>query len=111
MFKVLLIVYLVGGGRGDDYTFTTNFVFQEFNSMVDCETTIETMKELNGDWHYGSNKKNVIPAHYSAKCVEMVATGQAQIRSQEPPPESTETVPDPTPPPEIKLNPHERWDR
>ena len=111
MFKVLLVVYVLGGGHGGSYAYNTNFVFQEFNSVADCEAVIEKMEDLADNWHRGK-KENVVPHHYSAECVTMTSSGRAPGYSALPPLESAIDDPPlikPTEP--IKTRKHQRWDR
>lgn len=105
MFKVLLIVYFLGGGGAvKDHTtkgttFNTSFTFQEFYSMEDCEAVRTKMKEMSDVWHWGDDMENKITSLYSTSCVSMTAKNEPI----DPPPKTA------VPPPETTK--HERWDR
>ena len=111
MFKVLLVVYVLGGGHSGSYAYNTNFVFQEFNSLADCEAVIEKMEDLADNWHRGK-KENVIPFHHSAECVEMTSSGVPGYSTRPPVSESVVDDPPVIPPTEpIRTRKHKRWDR
>lgn len=114
--KVLLIVYILGGGAavksGGTSTYNTNFVFQEFYTMEDCEMVEKEMENLANSWYRGKNKDDTIRAMFSTKCVE--------ITSMSPSADVTLTMPeipksDPPKPPPIQVAPttrkHKRWDQ
>ena len=111
MFKVLLIIYVVGGGgsKGIDDTWNIGFEFQEFYSMTDCETVKEKMETMVEPWHRGKND-NKIKAHYSAECVPMTAVS-SHVRNIQPVEVDVdgevEVVVEPEP---IPRRTHKRWD-
>ena len=109
MFKVLLIIYVVGGGgsKGVDDTWNVGFEFQEFYSMTDCETVKEKMETMVEPWHRGKNHDNKIAAHYSAECVQMTAVS-SRVRNIQPVEIEEKVVVEPEPEP---LRQHNRWDR
>lgn len=110
MFKALLIVYILGGGGSIkvDNTYNTNFVFQEFYSMADCNTAEKEMKDLL-TWKRGDGEgedKDMISVLYSTKCVPMAATGP--ITTAQPPEVQQLIIPASTEP--IEHRKHSRWD-
>lgn len=119
MFKVLLIVYIVGGGGSDNVknVYNTNFTFQEFYSMEDCQTAVKTMDGLL-TWNRSPDgtpdaKKDYVKALYSTECVPMTATIMKKDESQtswRPPagPPSDYIPPVTEPPP--TYHKHSRWD-
>ena len=109
MLKVLLIVYVVGGGGSNDIesTWNTNFQFQEFDNMAQCNDAITTMEEMVEPWHRGKKKDNKVEAYYSTKCVnyQMAADGEEAVL----PEDVVDEVPDPE---KTNAEPrrHSRWD-
>jgi len=110
MFKVLLIVYVLGGGstvNGDgSNTYTTNFIFQEFYSTTDCKVAKQHMQELVGKWHIGS-EENTVSALYSAKCVTMTAKPTIEVSPGNPVPSAVKPT---APPVSSDMRRHKRWD-
>ena len=103
MFKVLLIVYVIGGGNS--ITYTSGFEFQEFHSMADCETVQKEMKKIKGVATYKDD--SVIPLFYDTKCVPMTAVEvEHKSTAYSIRPEPVEPEPDP---PTTKRK-HSRWD-
>ena len=71
--EFMLIVYIVGGGDSDHhdgYNYSTNFQYQRFSTMEQCEFVKATSETMQADWIFSTSKKS-IPAHYSLKCVEL----------------------------------------
>jgi len=102
MFKVLLIVYVIGGGN--NITYTSGLEFQEFHSVDDCENVRDEIKALKTSQTYKDDSP--IPFHYATKCVEMKTTGnQYQSSSSS---GSTEEAPPPPEPPAPTRN-QSRW--
>lgn len=68
--EFMLIVYIVGGGGGNDgYDYSTNFQFQRFSTMEQCDFVKKTAEGMQESWHF--NDEEEIPAHYSLNCVEL----------------------------------------
>ena len=101
MFKVLLIVYVIGGGK--NITYTTGFEFQEFHSMKDCMFVAEQMNKLQSDQTYKDDSE--IPGYFATKCVQMSATEKFVPT---PEPVATEVIPVQVEPSEFRH--HKRWD-
>ena len=101
MFKVLLIVYVIGGGK--NITYTTGFEFQEFHSMTDCNTVAEQMVKIQEGQTYKDDSE--IPGYFTTRCVQMSST-----ESVAPPPEpvAAEVIPSQVAP--SKYRRHSRWD-
>ena len=68
MFKAMLVVFVLGIGKGhDEYGGSLNVV--PFQTMAQCEEAIVEMKRVTDKWHYGDDKKNIVPVRGSFKCV------------------------------------------
>lgn len=75
--EFILIAYIVGGGNTEAYKYNTNFQFQRFSTMEQCEFVAEKSEEMENAWYYGKDKSDIIPAHYSMKCYELPAGAAA----------------------------------
>ena len=108
MLKVLLIVYVVGGGGSNDIksTWNTGFEFQEFDNMAQCNDAVDKMEEMVKPWHRGKTDNN-ISAFYSAECVnyQLAPKGTKAVL----PEDVVDETPDPE---ETNAEPrrHSRWD-
>lgn len=109
MFKVILVVYVMGVGTGKDYTNAGSTNVTLFETMEQCEAAIVHVKDVWDDWHYGDDKSKIVDVRNTAKCFDIPAN---TTRSYQPSPPATkpEVKPQPKSPPPV-LKKHKRWDQ
>lgn len=68
MFKAMLVIFVLGIGKGhDEYGGSLNVV--PFQTMDQCKEAVVELKKVTDPWHYGDDKSNKVPIRGSIKCV------------------------------------------
>lgn len=112
MFKAVLVIFVLGVGRGhvgDGGSLTVT----PFQSMEQCKEAVVHLEDVLDDWHYGNDKTDLVPVNKTAKCFPITAVPLALPVADQP-----SYVPECKPvqvvipqQPAFELRKHKRWDR
>lgn len=67
MFKAVLVIFVLGIGKGDDQK-GGNVTVIPFQSMAQCEQALNHTKDVMKKWHYGKDKDKVVPVLNTMEC-------------------------------------------
>ncbi len=114
MFKAVLIITVMGIGKGGDQGASFNAI--PFQSMAQCKEAVTHLEKEMKVWHYGKDKSNTVPVLKRLNCFSLTPESLDIPAPAVTLPESTGTACAPTTTIVVKepmpqLRKHKRWDQ